>query len=75
MSVMHGTNDSLCKREHQQRFIDLIPNVESQIDIEGAGHQFFPGANDIQFKAALDKMLTHSGEVTALEYCERSFAW
>lgn len=75
VSVMHGTKDTLCKRAHQQSYLDLIPNLESQIDIEGAGHQYFTGANGADFKAALDKMLTHSSEETPLEICERSFVW
>ena len=75
MGVMYGGQDTLCPRSSNQRFIDQISTVETEVELVDAEHFYFTEVNDAEFKAELDKLLTHSGEEFQSDICDSSFAW
>ena len=74
MSFMYGSSDDLCPRSVQQRFIDLIPTVESEHDLAG-GHFLHEYIQDADFKAELDQILAHSGANINNTWCNQEFEW
>ena len=74
MSFMYGSSDALCPRSVQQSYINLIPTLESEVDLAG-GHLLQDYIHTADFKSQLDQLLAHSGARINLHQCNKEFEW
>ena len=47
---MWGTGDTLCPKSGQEDFVNMVPKLKRQYEMEGVDHFYFGGANDKKFK-------------------------
>jgi len=75
LRVIFGADDDFCVRADQQRFVDLAPTLDGEVEMEGKGHFYFGGANDADFKSALDSLLVNQGKRISKRNYSRDFRW